>query len=220
MGFKRGFVGCFLVLGVVTGCSFEPETLRVTKSANLQGKRIKTIAILPMESAPSRETPSGQTGGNNNGGSSEVDSGALVTDMLYSQMRQVPRWTLIPQQRIQEASRGVQEIDGEKAREIGERVNADAVLFGRVVRYRERSGRGWGSDILASVAFNVFLLETATGKSIWSARFDETQQALSENLLNVGKFFKRKTRFVRADELAREGVTKAVADLEKAMSSG
>jgi len=220
MTVKAGLVGCALGLGIALGCSLEPESLRVQKSGNLQGKRIKTIAILPVESAPSQEPASDQAGGRPNTGSSEVDSGALLTDMLYSEMRRKPRWTLIPQGLIQEASGRGHEIDPDKAREIGKRVNADAVLFGRVSRYRERSGRGWGSDRPASVAFNLFLLETATGKNVWSARFDETQQALSDNLLNLGKFFKRKTRFVRADELALEGVTNAVADLEKALGSG
>jgi len=212
-------VGCIFLFGVVTGCSLEPKSLRVTKNlVNLQGRRIKTIAILPVESGHSRGTPSGQPESNRR--NSEVDSGALLTDMLYSEMRRVRRWTLIPQPRTHAASTGIKEIDGNQARKIGERVNADAVLFGRVSRYRERSGRGWGSEQPASVAFNLFLVDTATGKRIWSARFDETQQALSENLLNVGKFVKRKTRFVRADELAREGVTKAVADLDKALGSG
>lgn len=207
-----------VLLGFVSGCSLEPETLRVNKSASLQGKRIKTIAILPVESAPTRGTGPGQPEAGNR--PQEVDSGALLTDMLYSEMRRVPRWTLIPQPRIQGAIGGSKQMDGKQAREIGERVKADAVLFGRVSRYRERSGRGWGSDQPASVAFRLFLVDTATGKSVWSARFDETQQALSENLLNVGKFVKRKTRFVRADELAREGVTNAVADLLKALGAG
>lgn len=211
---------CFCALVVLPGCSLEPESLRVKKSANLRGKRIKTIAILPVESAPSRGTGSGEVTAGGKQSTSEVDSGALLTDMLYSEMRRVPHWTVIPQPKIQAAAGSIKQVDGPKAREIGQRVNADAVLFGRVSRYRERSGRGWGSDQPASIAFNLFLLDTATGKSVWSARFDETQQALSENLLNVGKFVKRKTRFVRADELAREGVTNAVADLAKALGAG
>jgi len=213
-----GLLGC-VVMGLAAGCSLEPQSLRVEKSANLQGRQIKRIAILPVESAPSRGAPSDQPGSTTRP-PSEVDSGALLTDMLYSEMRQVPQWSLVPQPQIEAARRGVREFDAQQAKEIGEQVNADAVLFGRVSRYRERSGRGWGSEEPASVAFNLFLLETATGKRIWSARFDETQQALSENLLNVGKFVKRKTRFVRADELAREGVTTAVDDLKQALGAG
>lgn len=218
MRVRWGLVGGLVLAGLVEGCSLEPQSLRVEKSATLQASSIKTIAILPVESAPARVESADEPGVDPAQASGAVDSGALLTDMLYSEMRQVPQWTLIPQPQIQAASGGLSEIDPKQAQEIGARVNADAVLFGRVTRYRERSGRGWGSEQPASVAFSLFLLDIATGKRIWSARFDEAQQALSENLLNIGKFIERRTRFVRADELAREGVTTAVAELQKTLA--
>ena len=143
---KAGLMGWLLLVGFVEGCSLgalEPQSLRVEKSANLQGKRIKRIAILPVESAPARGVSS-QPAATTQQAAPDVDSGALVTDMLYSEMRRVTQWRVIPQPQIQAASRGIQEFDAQKAREIGQRVDADAVLFGRVSRYRERSGRGWG----------------------------------------------------------------------------
>lgn len=218
MDVRLGLVGGLVLAGLAGGCSLEPQSLRVEKSATLEARRIKTIAILPVESAPSRGEPSDEPEADPKQTSTAVDSGALLTDMLYSEMRQVPQWTVIPQPQIQAASGGVSEFDPKTAQEIGARVGADAVLSGRVTRYGERSGRGWGSEQPASVAFSLSLLDTATGKRIWAARFDETQQALSENLLNLGKFFKRKTRFVRADELASEGVTMAVAELQKTLA--
>ena len=40
-----------------------------------------------------------------------------------------------------------------------------------------------------------------------------TAKELTENLLNVGDFFKRQGKWVTADELAREAMIKAVKDL-------
>jgi hypothetical protein len=41
-----------------------------------------------------------------------------------------------------------------------------------------------------------------SGRVIWSGHFDETQQALNENLFQLGKFIKRKARWVTAQEIA------------------
>ncbi len=45
--------------------------------------------------------------------------------------------------------------------------------------------------------------------------FDETQQPLSENVLRFFTFMKRKASWITAGELAREGVVKAVEQLEE-----
>ena len=42
----------------------------------------------------------------------------------------------------------------------------------------------------------------STGNTIWAACFDETQRALSEDLLQLNTFINRKGRWVSAAELA------------------
>jgi hypothetical protein len=94
---------------------------------------------------------------------------------------------------------------------VGKGVGADAVLIGNVIAYTEREGTQFAIVSPASVAFDVKLLGTASGETIWENYFTETQKPLFENVTEVGKFFKRKGTWVTADEIATEGV-KEVAD--------
>jgi hypothetical protein len=88
---------------------------------------------------------------------------------------------------------------------------ATAVLLGEVWRYRERVGQALGASRPASVAFEVTLFAAPSGQKLWAARFDETQQALSENLVNARRYPRGGTRWLTAAELARWGA-QAAAD--------
>jgi hypothetical protein len=94
-------------------------------------------------------------------------------------------------------------------------VYADAVLSGRVQRYRERVGDEWGAKSPASVAFVLDLIDVRRGDVIWSARFDETQKSLSENIFAIGDIGQRGVRWLTAEQLTQEGVRKALAQLHQ-----
>jgi len=79
----------------------------------------------------------------------------------------------------------------------------------------EREGGELGVSSPASVAFGVELLTTANGEMLWENYFAETQKPLFENVAEVGKFFKRKGRWISVDELAKEGVIEVVDNLNK-----
>jgi hypothetical protein len=104
-----------------------------------------------------------------------------------------------------------------RLRAIGEMVYADAVIVGRVERYRERIGNEWGAKSPASVAFVLNLIDIRRGDTVWSARFDETQKPLSENIFAIGQIGQRGIRWLSAEQLAGEGVRKAVAELHQAL---
>lgn len=87
------------------------------------------------------------------------------------------------------------------------------VLLGRVERYEERIGSDWSVNRPASVAFKVLLMETTTGRVVWKGAFDEAQQPLSENLLTLKRFVKRKARWVTAGDLAGNGFKSLVASM-------
>jgi hypothetical protein len=67
------------------------------------------------------------------------------------------------------------------------------------------------------VAFVLEAWDVKRGDAVWSARFDETQKPLSENLFGIGQFASRGVRWVTAEELAQEGVKKAVDQLHQAL---
>ena len=112
----------------------------------------------------------------------------------------------------------VLEADGSvRAKRLGELVYADTVLLGRILRYRERVGDEWGAKSPASVSFVLDLWDVRRGNLVWSGRFDETQRALSENIFAPGEFAQRGARWVTAEELALEGIKKAIHQLHQSL---
>jgi hypothetical protein len=90
-------------------------------------------------------------------------------------------------------------------------------LTSRVIRFRERVGDQWGAKSPASVAFVVDLLDVRRGDVVWSARFDETQKSLTENILALGDISHRGVKWLTAEELAADGARKVVSQLHQAL---
>ena len=90
----------------------------------------------------------------------------------------------------------------------GEALNADAVLVGFVYRYRQRVGDAYGAEKPASVAFDLSVVRVRDGSVIWKNSFDETQQSLSSDLLNLGQYMKHGLRWYTAEQLGRIGMAK------------
>ena len=90
--------------------------------------------------------------------------------------------------------------------EAGQALNADAVLAGYIFRFRERIGTRYAVKSPASVAFDMHLIRVADGRVLWSGQFNETQKSLSENLLHLETFLKRKASWVTAREMAQAGL--------------
>jgi hypothetical protein len=56
------------------------------------------------------------------------------------------------------------------------------------------------------VGFDVHLIRLKDEKMVWTGRFDETQRPLSENLLKMGAFVRRKASWLTAGELSSVGM--------------
>ncbi|MDZ7579670.1 MAG: hypothetical protein U5R30_03355 [Deltaproteobacteria bacterium] len=95
--------------------------------------------------------------------------------------------------------------------QTGQRLGADAIMIGHVYRFRERVGGGLSAESPASVAFDIYLIDCRQESIVWSAFYDYTQQALSENLAGLENFFRRGGLWVTAQELA----TAAMEDIFK-----
>ena len=92
------------------------------------------------------------------------------------------------------------------ALETGKSIGADFVLVGAVWRYKNRTTVSGAPDQPASVAFVVYLLETASGRTIWKNKFIKIQTALTDDISNAPMFFKGGMKWLTADELAEYGV--------------
>lgn len=96
---------------------------------------------------------------------------------------------------------------------IGRCMNVDLLVVPQMLEYRERAGSEFGVTVPAKVVMDIFVIDVRNESLISRSRFDETQGALSSNLLEADKFFKRGAKWVTASELAREGMVKAVKEL-------
>jgi hypothetical protein len=105
-------------------------------------------------------------------------------------------------------------LDPRAAAEVAARkFGATAVMLGTVSRYRERGGEKFGASSAASVAFEVSLYTAPHPQRVWTSRFDETQRAITEHVLNARRYPGGGTRWLTAAELARWGAESAVATL-------
>ena len=101
----------------------------------------------------------------------------------------------------------------QNALKLGHDVSADGVLYGTVETYKERVGMDYSASSPASVAFALKFVDMKSGQIVWTAKFAKSQAALSQNLFDLANFVQRSGRWVRAHEIAQEGVKEAVADL-------
>ena len=198
-----------LALTVLGGCSFGSGNLQSKHSNDLESRKIRRIAVLP----PQTSTAAGQAQ------SQQSNPPEMLAKQIYSAMASLPNWQIVAESEVKQ----VEEIkpsttDVARLRQIGEMVFADAVMVGRVQRFRERVGDDWGVKSPASVAFVLDLVDVRRGDVIWSARFDETQKALSENIFALGDIGQRGVRWLSAEQLAMDGVKKAVGQLHQILA--
>jgi len=194
-----------LALTVLAGCSFGSGNLQSKHSNDLESRRIRRIAVIPPDTSAAPAQPSGND-----------NPHEMLAKQLYSAMASLPNWQIVSESEVKQVEQ-MKPATSETARlrQIGEMVFADAVMVGRVLRFRERIGDDWGVKSPASVAFVLDLIDVRRGDVIWSSRFDETQQALSENVFGLGNIGQRGVRWLRAEQLAMDGVKKAVGQLHQ-----
>jgi TolB-like protein len=198
----------------LAACGVGTGTFDSKSTTDLEARKIKRIAVFPLEALSGEERPRVPFSA---GGSGDPPA-ALISRQLYTAMSQLPNWQVISDREVREMLPLVPPGSPEaRVRRLGQLVYADAVITGRVLRFREREGEALGVKSPASVAFVLELWDVKRGDSIWSARFDETQKPLSENLFALGQVGSRGVRWLTAEELAREGVKKAVSDLHQAL---
>jgi TolB-like protein len=195
-----------IALTLLAGCSFGSGNLQSKRSNELESRRIKRIAVLPPETS----NPAGQAQPQQNG------AAEMLAKQIYSAMASLPDWQIVAESEVKQIEQIKPAAPGPaRLRQIGEMVFADAIMVGRIERFRERIGDDWGVKSPASVAFVLDLIDVRRGDVIWSARFDETQKPLSENIFGLGDIGQRGIRWLTAEQLAMDGIKKAVGQLHQ-----
>jgi len=135
----------------------------------------------------------------------------ILTRLLYGMIEGLNRFKVLPLEKVEEVlSPSVKEQFEKKplpsAIQIGKGLNVDFILVGYLFRFEERIGSSVGAEKPASVAFDLHLYRLRDEKMVWIDKFDEAQRPLSENLFKIGSFFRRKARWLTAEELASVGL--------------
>ena len=100
----------------------------------------------------------------------------------------------------------------------------ELLVLPMILDWQERQGGDMGVTSPASVNMDIFLLDTRDASAralpgggeipvVQRAHYAETQEALTNNLLGIGEFFKRKGKWVTAETLCSEGMDKAILEL-------
>lgn len=202
----------------VVSCSLGPKNLQSSHSGDLGARGIKRIAVYPLDTFLGEETTRVPYAGSAAGGLGSRSAPVVVTRHLYNTMIGLPQWQIVSDREVREVETRVPRGSPEsRARYLGQLVYADAVISGRIRRFREREGEAMGAKSPASVAFVLELYDVKRGDSVWKGSFDETQQPLTENLLGLGVFSARGFRWLTAEELSQEGIKKAIGELHQTL---
>jgi hypothetical protein len=214
----RAFI-LFIGLSIVFGCgptkknerranpieSFAaPTNVVVNVSPDINKYNIKRIAILPFGYKRFARIKS-----------VDRDANLMITRMFTRQLSMNTKLQIVSREEINElmSSRNVDSFNREtfpNGISLLRNKGIDGAVMGQVSRYTERTGNALSVREPASVAFEIYLLNVQNGAVIWSAAFDRTQKALSENVLAVGSFLKGGGTWQTGETLARLGIEEVV----------
>jgi len=134
-----------------------------------------------------------------------------LTRLLQEKIEAAGAFKILPSEKVEEAlSKSDRRQFGIKPMrsfiQVGKTLNVDFIFVGYLFRFEERIGSHIGAEKPASVGFDVHLIRLKDEKMVWIGKFDETQRPLSENLLKMGAFVRRKASWLTAEELSSVGM--------------
>jgi hypothetical protein len=198
----------FLLLFLMSGMLF-------SGSVEVEAETKPTLAILPFlierTDDPSRGAVCPVCQGVYKSGNILYGSQRTLTQLLQQKMDILETFRVLPLEKVEDVfskrERGQFELRPlRSAIQLGKELDVDFIIVGYLFRFEERIGSRIGVDRPASVGFDVHLLRVKDGKRVWDGKFDETQQALSENLLKMRSFVRRKASWLTAEELSSVGM--------------
>jgi len=206
----KAFQGAVLVLvccsfvlfgcGVKEGEKSEPESARLS--------RVSCIGVLPIASMGEGESVPLYIPQKKN----SRHAIQVMTEILSQELggKNGIRFVDIEQIDALNMTGGESSLDIDRM--VGKRINCNAILETTVNRFTERVGGRYSVESPASVAFEMRLISLEDGAVIWSAKFDETQKSVMENILEWKKANARGFVWLSAEELMREGIKGKLAD--------
>jgi TolB-like protein len=200
-------------------CGVGTANLQSRHSSDLEARAIRRIAVIPPSTMAAQKTKIPFTAPVGAVRASEREAPELLVKLVYTTMVALANWQIVSEDEVREVdSAGVSDNEAARLKRIGEMVYADAVMTGTILRFRERVGDAWGAKSPASVAFTLELVDVRRGDVVWSARYDETQKSLSENIFALSEIATRGMLWLTVEELTQDGVRKAVSELHQILT--
>jgi hypothetical protein len=148
----------------------------------------------------------------------EAGAAESVSAEIYARAAMMGGWEVVPQDDVlsamQQMPPSTQANMDQNALELGRKVAADGVIYGALNRFRERVGYDYAAQSPAAVAFTLYFVDENTKQVVWTAKFAKQQQALTENILDLPNFIQQGARWVRAHDIAAEGVQESLDNLQ------
>jgi hypothetical protein len=179
-------------------------------------RAIRTVIIHKIAVMPLIELPD-QVEGTLPAGSAES-----VTADLYARAAVMGGWEVVPQDDVDTVMQQLPPITradmDQNALQLGRKVVADGVIYGAVTRYRERVGFDYAVQTPAAVAFTLYFVDENTKQVVWTGKFAREQKTLSQNVLDLPSFLQSGARWVRAHDIAAQGIQGALDDLQSRLT--
>lgn len=131
-----------------------------------------------------------------------------LTHLLSTKMEANGTFQIILQKNVEEIL-----LHSPSSIQVGKKLEADFIFIGYLFRFEERIGSSLGVERPASVSFDLHLFRLRDEKMVWRGKFDETQKPLTENLLKIGSFIRRKGSWLTAAELGSVGMDEMLGKL-------
>lgn len=151
-----------------------------------------------------------------------ADAAQSITAAIYARANELGGWEVVPQDDVDDALQQLPPSTAEdldrNALALGRRVAADGVIYGMVNRYRERVGFDYAAQSPAAVAFVLKFVDENSKQVVWTARFAREQKALAQNILDLPNFVSHGARWVRAHDIAVEGINGALDNLQSKLT--
>jgi len=150
------------------------------------------------------------------------DAAQSITAAIYARANELGGWEVAPQDDVDTAMHQmppltVADLD-QNALALGRKLAADGVIYGSVNRYRERVGFNYAAQSPAAVAFTLNFVDENSKQVVWTAKFAREQKALSQNILDLPNFLSHGARWVRAHDIAVEGINGALDNLQSKLT--
>jgi len=198
--------------------------LSIPRLLEASGEIEPSLAILPFSVERAEEPGKGAIcpicKGIRRGGEILPSSQNTLTRLLYEKVEAKGTFKILSLKEVEDVlSEFERKVFEEKpvssSLQAGKKINADFVCIGYFFRFEERIGSAMGVQRPASVSFDLHLFRLRDEKMVWVGKFDETQRPLSENVLKIGSFIRRRASWLMAAELASVGMDEVLGKLPK-----